>query len=259
LKTSGRNPLVAPGSRKLAGALRIGLMITTRSFLVFTTILAGLSLLLPACGKPKPLFDEQHQRQQVEKKPPPTEPEIVRELSVPLTAYFQMGKDQALPQEDIDQMMGKLAQGKNKHRVATEDNPNGPKALLAVANRIEDTMSEARGQKNWHKTLYGTRLLEAVTPDNPKITRYRTQAQVEINRPQITITGFVGIDDETTISMTVFMPSTKKTEKAWVRIGEEFADSTMQLIDVIGDNRGVEVLYLANGETYEVYRGAGSR
>jgi hypothetical protein len=203
-----------------------------------------LAVLLPACQEEEP---------PERPAPPPPPPPSAEELS-----------QEALPgiieSVAMVQMVGQEAASKQiKSKVQSTRSkllgePNGDAALRSIRSSIKDLIQTARESESWEEVLVLCDALETFNPDSKEVERIREQATLEKNKPEVKLMGFtqIGEAEGITAHLEVHMPKTGETENIAVRENEEFKD--MKFIEMIGDRRGVKVMYVPTGDIMEIMK-----
>lgn len=194
--------------------------------------------------------------------PAPTQPEpeeIAKEIETGLQpldaiASFESG----ITPELRDQLAGHLMTAKRNHD-ATEW---GNKALMLVANGLEDRLEAARDNMHTDLVLFLCDLIEVLEPDNTKLPRFREWAKIQLERPIVKIAGWFEFEeprygeDEIYVLLEVYIPATGKIERPKVMEGEEFLG--LKFHRIIGKKRGMVLEYLKTKDKFAVY-GPGPR
>jgi len=181
---------------------------------------------------------------------PPTPQEIAAEIRAslrPLTALV-VASDAPISSDVSGQVLSGLRSGKAKHQM-TE---NGKKALDIIAVDCNSALDSAIAAESWHAVVLACDALDIIEPNNVRTDRQRRRAQMEINRPKVTIKGFM-TDEETNevfVFLDVYLPQSKETVKERVREGQEFHG--LRLVNIIGKEKGIKMQHVESGETYEI-------
>jgi len=199
-------------------------------------MMVGLSVLVVACQKPEPPPPPPPAA-----PPPPPEPtpeahygqlkSILGTLLFPGTAAPPDGMIQGM----IDQM-----QSRRMQLAMTE---NGQKAIAMMTRDIDEGIRVSREEESWTKVKALCMIYAALQPGNERYSTLMEQATIMMNKPQITVTGFVELDGELYAFMDLFDPKTGETTRYRRREGEEFHD-VMRIVRIVGNQQSVEVEYL---------------
>lgn len=182
-------------------------------------------------------------------EPPPPPPPTAQELR-----SQEMNDLQPILQPGLDMTDEEIVGRVNNTRAKLRGEVNGEKALNLITRDIREQLNAAFDQEMWLVVMKGTTALGALEPDDPRLERYRETAQLELNRPKLTVKGFY-IDPETqatTVFLDVFLPETQETVQKQVQEGEEFND--IQLLDIIGRQKGIRYRYLPTNKVYETMK-----
>ena len=199
-------------------------------------LLIGLSVMLVACQQPEP-----------EPPPEPEEPEEPPEPS-PEVYYGQikgvLGQllIPGVPAGDDAFIQGALNQVQSR-RMQLAMTENGQQAINMVTRDVDEAIKVAKDEERWKKVKALCMAYAALQPGNERFSTLQEQATVMMNRPQITVTGFVELDGELYAFMDLFDPKTGETEQYRRREGEEFHE-VMRIVRIIGNQQSVEVEYL---------------
>lgn len=131
--------------------------------------------------------------------------------------------------------------------------PNAPEAFRTVAGQLKDYVRQAnREGKAWYVVFFYDALTVVDRPSAQDVENLRKEAQITIDRPKPTVTGF--FKDEATGQITVFLqvytPNTGENHNVRARVGDEFHN--LRITEIIGDNKCVEFEYLVNQDTFQV-------
>jgi hypothetical protein len=177
--------------------------------------------------------------------PPPTAQELRSQEMQDLRPIMQPGA-----QMSEEEIIGRVNNTKAKLRGEV----NGEKALSLITRDIREQLNASFDQEMWESVVRGSIALGTLEPDDPRLERYRETAMLEIQRPKLTVKGFY-IDPETqttTVFLDVFLPETGETVQKQVQEGEEFND--IQLLDIIGRQKGIRYRYLPTNKVYETMK-----
>lgn len=210
-----------------------------------------LTLIVAACdgtGKPSaPVVPPQ--------PPPPSAEEIlakIKEGLKPLDDYIQVADlyRQVTP-EFHDALLKQFESAKNDYQAT----PEGQRALRILMVELDEKLKAAREAQRAPLTLLLCDLLGVIDPDTSKVERFRTWAQLEQKKPVIVIKGWYEPEDaaEETVFCFIeaYLPETGEVVNTRVREGDEFLG--VKFLSIIGKKRGLELRYLATGDTFKVY------
>lgn len=199
-------------------------------------LLIGLSVLMVACSKPEPPPPPPPAA-----PPPPPEPtpeqhhgqlkSILGTLIFPGTPAPPDGMIQGI----IDQMQSR--------RIQLAMTENGQAAINMMTTDVAQAIDTARDEESWTKVKALCMVYAALQPGNERYSTLMEQATIMMNKPQITVTGFVELDGELYAFMDLFDPKTGETTRYRRREGEEFHD-VMRIVRIVGNQQSVEVEYL---------------
>jgi len=180
--------------------------------------------------------------------PPPPPPPTPEEIAAKIIA--DAGLNEPLPtegatfaKEAAEALKRKLATAKRGH----SETPDGQRALQIVNQQVDQRIRALEGAKAWEHVVGTIEGFEALNPGSPKWQQSKESAIMELQKPKVTIIGFM----QDTAILNFYLPITKETNKESVRAGEEFYGIT--LVEVIGNNQGVRLRYGATGETFDVF------
>ncbi len=120
---------------------------------------------------------------------------------------------------------------------------NGRGALQLITTDVDEAIRGAREEEQWVKIKALCMVYAALQPGNERYNKLMEQAQIMINRPKITVTGFVELDGELYAFIDLFDPKTGQSTNYRCREGEEF-HGVMRLVRIIGNQQSIEVEYL---------------
>jgi len=157
----------------------------------------------------------------------------------------------ATEQQVKDSIKTDLLNAKNKH----SGTDYGQKGLKRVANMFERDITKGYEQGPNNRKMYNVvfmacDLLEVLEPESTMLSRYRQLAKDQLNRPEVKITGSTTMDGETTWFFQVTLPETGTMESVRARKGDEFYG--LRFVNVLGNNRAVELEYLKLNERFIV-------
>ena len=181
---------------------------------------------------------------------PPTPAEIESALMKavqPVISSYESGAP--LGPEQMQPNISALQTALGAHRA----NPNHVEAFRTVGSRLKDYARQAHRSQKAGYVVYCFDALKMVdAPSAEDIKRLREEAQLIIDMPKATVTGFMTDENngQTTIFLSVYLPQTGKTESKQVRVGDELFN--LRVVEIKGDNRCVVFEYLINNELFEV-------
>lgn len=194
--------------------------------------------------------------------PPPPQPaapeptadqvkaEVVRTLD-PFEPLFARDKD-PLPQPVHDQTLQGLRAKIAQHQAGA----NGPEGIRMAQRQVETKLQQAQDGEFWAAVVAMCDALEILAPNTTRTARARQDAMVQLNRPKVVLRGFFNFGDSTIVQMRIRIPATGEVfETVRAEEGEEFLPQpyTLRLVNIIGDRMGVNLEYLATGDTFQVY------
>ena len=217
-----------------------------------TTLLLSVLLvliMLPACEEPEP------EEPPAPPPPPPPSAEQLRNEAVGNLNVLE--RPRQMSSQQVRQEVNDV-----KARLRTE--VNGDRALRLITSDVVDALRDARDAAReapdaqrwrWEAVLRLCDALEVLDPtDTVRLRRYREEAETQLRKPQVNLTGF--FRDETTgeelAFVNVFLPEKNETESMTIREGDEFHD--MRFMQIIGTQRGIRLQYLPTGEVIDVMR-----
>ena len=197
------------------------------------------TLVLCACPKPAPPPPP------TPKAPPePTPEEIAAQIRPALEPCKRLLRQKVrtggLSSEDKKRVHDELKAAKQKF----QHTENGKQALSMITHDVEAMIQNARDQSRWRTVKEFIDTWRILSPGNPKMDRLEERADLHMRQPQVTVKGF--FDDEQTDDTYVFLdvmerPS-KKHHDLRARVGDVFFH--VELLDIVGDNKGVKLEYL---------------
>ncbi len=203
-----------------------------KQFTTCLTLLALLVLLVSACTPEPPPPPED------EPPPEPTPAEYHQQLRGVFGAMLQPGVP-APPDPSIQDLLNQ-AQSRRLQLTATE---NGRGGLALITRDVDDAIRAARDEERWRKIKALCMLYGILQPGNERYAKVAEHAEIMLNRPQVTVTGFIELDGELYAFMDLFDPKTGETTNYRRREGEEF-HGVMRLVSIIGNQQSVELEYL---------------
>jgi hypothetical protein len=199
-------------------------------------LLIGLTVVFAACQKPEP-----------PPPPPPTEPPPPPEptpeqhhgqlMSVLGTLAFP---GTLAPPDDVIQGIIDQVQSRRMQLAMSE---NGQAAIQMASRDVDEAIRIAKEEEKWKKVKALCMIYSALQPGNERYATLQEDATIMMNKPKITVTGFVELDGELYAFMDLFDPKTGETTQYRRREGEEFHD-VMRIVRIVGNQQSVEVEYL---------------
>ncbi len=209
---------------------------------IFLIMLCAFVLVTFAACEPEP----EPEPEEPEKPPEPTAEELYQRIKGLMGQLLVPGMV-APPDDMIQETLGQV-QSRRSQLALTE---NGRNAIQMISRDVDDAIREARREERWRKVKALCMVYAALQPGNERFASLMEQAEMMMNRPQITVTGFVELDGELYAFLELFDPGTGETEQYRRREGEEFHD-VMRLVRVVGNQQAVEVEYLPARFVWEV-------
>lgn len=195
-------------------------------------LLAAALVFLPACTpEPEPEPEDE--------PPPEPTPEEYRQQLRGVIGTLTMPGVPAPPDPTIQDILNQV-QSRRMQLAATE---NGRRAIQLITQDVDEAIRTARSEEEWRKVKALCMLFMALQPGNERYASLMERAEIMMNRPQITVTGFVEVDGELYAFMDLFDPKTGTTTNYRRREGEEFHD-VMRLVRIVGNQQAIEVEYL---------------
>ena len=149
----------------------------------------------------------------------------------------------------------KLVDDLTKARSANQATDNGKKALEIIKSELEGVVTKAKLERKWDVVLAGVAGYEVFQKDSAGMARIKEQAEIEGKKPIVTLKGFMSEQNTNKVYafLTIQDPMTGTAKDVQVAEGEEF--DGLRFNKVIGDQRGIELEYLAiPGDMFEVKR-----
>lgn len=207
-------------------------------------LLLALALVAGCAEEPPPEEDE------VKPPPPPSGQEVQQDLSRPIQPILNMATTGTpLAPNVIQEAESGLNTQLQKHNA----NPNLEEAKRQVAGQVRQMINQANESELWQYVVAGADIYGMLAPSNPAIERMRQNAEIQMRRPQLKLHGIMVVDYETNdraASVTVTVPMERKSEKRYVRAGDEILG--LEVLEIIGES-GVRFKYLETGDTFEEY------
>lgn len=176
--------------------------------------------------------------------PPPSASVILGEYNTaiaPLTRSIQ-GAGGVMPQE-TEAMVGQVRATKGKHAA----NPNAPEANSSFKEGLAGLITQARDTEKWAVVEGAVLCYLEMDPSSTAYTKLLERARRYLKRPNVKVTGFIEIDNETLVVLEVSERGSSEKDIFKVRVGEEFYEKDgkdqLKLNRIIGNNQEVELLY----------------
>lgn len=195
--------------------------------------LAGVLLLFTACEPAPPPPPPT--------PPPPPEPtaeELYSQLRGVLGDLLTPGA--AAPDDFSVEGIISSVQGRQMQLSATE---NGRTAIQRITRDVDEAIRTARDEERFRKVKALCQVHRVLQPGNDRYAKVEEHAQMMLDRPEITVTGFAESAGELYVFISLRDPKTGETVSYQRREGEEFHD-VMRLVRIIGNLQAVEVEYL---------------
>jgi hypothetical protein len=176
--------------------------------------------------------------------------EVVRTLD-PFEALFAPDKE-PLPAPVHAQALQSLRAKISEHQPGA----NGPEGIKMAQRQVETKLQQAQDSEFWAAVVAMADALEVLSPDTTRTARARQEAMLQLNRPKVVLRGFFNFGDDTVAQMRIRIPATGEVfESVRAEEGEEFlpAPYTLRLLNIIGDGTGVNLEYLATGDTFQAF------
>jgi hypothetical protein len=190
-----------------------------------------------------------------DKERPLTAPEVAAEMDRILAPLYAMvrtaQRESPVPPELDQQLLSQLKELKATHGAT----PEGERGIRLAAHTLEAQLAPARESQNGPLVLLICRLMREVEPGNIRLQRYEEWARIEKDRPVVAIRGwYEPLDAPVRTVFTfleVFLPASSEMKRLRVQEGDEFLG--LKYRKMIGNKRGMELVYLATGDRFEVY------
>lgn len=188
--------------------------------------------------------------------PPPPPPPSAEQLSSTAMQTLAPILVPGIPttKEEIQQKVNEVVSKLNPE-------PNGATAKTMITSAVRDllkvskTAAEQSGEPaDWDMVLKLCDALEGFAPDDTRIAPYRERANLEKNKPQVSIKGFTTdpATNKVTVIVEIRLPDQDKTERRQILEGEEFFG--LKYVETIGNMKGIRLRYLPTGDEYNVMR-----
>lgn len=180
-------------------------------------------------------------------EPPPPPPPTPEEIAAKIVAESGLGDPlpepgATLPQEAADKLKNRLRNAKNTNGAT----PDGQRALQLVNQQLDQRIRALEAAAAWEFVMAHIEAFEIMNPGSPKWTTTKEQAVAELQKPKITIVGFM----QDTAILRFYLPVSKTESRESMRAGEEMHGVT--LMEIIGNNQGVRMKYGQTGQTFDV-------
>ena len=189
---------------------------------------------LTGCSQPEPPPEDLP-------PPPPTADELYGQMRAPLEPLFSSAASgapitNAQRNEAVNGLRPVYA------RMAAE--PNGGEAKVRMERDVEDMIKQAVKGENYRVVKGAIESYKIFKPGEKKYDADEEYADLVLARPAVKIRGFFAVDGEPVVFVEVTdADDATKKETYKVREGEDFHE-VLQLQRVIGNNQGIELLYL---------------
>jgi hypothetical protein len=191
-------------------------------------------LALAGCTKPEPPPEDLP-------PPPPTAQELYGQMRAPLEPLFSSGNSGA-PITNAQRIEAVNGLRPIHARMAAE--PNGNEAKLKMERDVEDLIKLAVKGENYRVVKGAIETYKIFKPGEKKYDADEEYADLVLARPAVKIRGFFEVDGEPVVFVEVAdADDASKKDTYKVREGEDFHD-VLQLQRVIGNNQGIELLYI---------------
>jgi hypothetical protein len=201
---------------------------------------------LIGCAEPEPEEPE---------GPPPPPPPTPQELADKVIQDAQLNAPlpppgSRMPPAAAQNLLGLITREKTA-KSATED---GKVALALVSRALERRIQEAEQRQLWEFVVVYIDAFGILNPGSARYESSKQRATVELLKPQPKIRGFIadGRTGETLVMLELYLPQTGETVQERMRIGEEIYG--LRLNEIIGNNKGIVMRYVATGQTFEVMK-----
>ncbi len=201
----------------------------------------AMAFVAAGCGeKPPP---------EPEAPPPPTPEEIAAgivgelQLNGPLPA-----PGSRYPRGASQQFIATIRTAKSQNSISED----GKRALAIVSQELDRRLRALEKAELWEHVLTYCDAHVVFNPTSKKFDRAHDRAVVELRKPKVTLQGFYfdGKSNQTAVFMDFYIPTTQASYSEKVRVGEEFHG--LKLIEIVGDNQGINLEYLETGEAFTV-------
>ena len=214
---------------------------------IVAAFLLSMGGMMAGCEKKEP------EPKPVENQPPPepTPEEISNKIITEALGSAVMG---AVASGKVSpEVRAKLVDDLTKARSANQASENGQKALNIVASKLEELVMKAKADRQWDVVLLGVAGYEVFNKESATMKRIKEQAELEGKKPIVKLKAFM-TDQKTNRVFAVLEIQNRMTgETKNVNVGEGEEVEGLRFNKVIGDNRGIELEYLAiPGDMFEV-------
>ena len=221
-----------------------------KKFLVLTIVAAflfSLGGMMAGCEKKEP------EPKPTENQPPP-EPspeEISNKIITEALGSAVMG---AVASGKVSpEVRAKLVEDLTKARSANQTSENGQKALNIVSGKLEEIVMKAKTERQWDVVLLGIAGYEVFNKDSATMKRIKEQADLESKKPIVVLKAFMTDQKSNRVFAILQIQNQMTGEVKTVNISEGEEAEGLRFNKVIGDNRGIELEYMAiPGDMFEV-------
>ncbi len=186
--------------------------------------------------------------------PPPPPPPTPEEIAAKITA--EAGLNDPLPavgdtftKEAAEALKKTLRNAKSLQ----SKTPEGQRALQIVNSQLDQRIHALEDAGAWEHTLGAVEAFDILNPKSPKWQTTKETAIAELQKPKITIFGFM----QDYALLDFYLPISKETHREKMRPGEELFGVT--LMEVIGKNQGLKFRYAQTGQTFDVMTKSASK
>lgn len=187
--------------------------------------------------------------------PEPTKQEVYAQFREALSPLFTAV---AQPTGNIGDAQKSQAVTKLQSLIARHTtSENGPAAIREIKGEVEAMITSMRDAQRWALLKTVVEFFKIFEPGSDKYLSYIEKADLMMARPTVTVKGFFELDDGLYAFLEVGDKVTKEKKSYKIREGEEFHDSILRLVRIIGDKQSVEVEYTPINTTW-IVKGPGS-
>ncbi|MBI1320832.1 MAG: hypothetical protein GC168_18055 [Candidatus Hydrogenedens sp.] len=193
-----------------------------------------LAIALAGCKKPEPPPEDLP-------PPPPTADELYAQMRAPLEVLFSAGNSGA---SITNAQRNEAVNGLRPIHMRMAAEPNGQPAKQRMQRDLEDLVKLAVKNQSYRVVKGAIEAFKLFAPGEKKFDADEEYADLVLARPSVKITGFFKLDGEPVVFLDVTdADDASKKETYKVREGENFHE-VLQLLRVIGNNQGIELLYI---------------
>ena len=184
----------------------------------------------------------------IEAPPPPTPEEVAQQIRQttglnapppPAGAVMPPGAGQ--------QFISAVQAAKTQHQ-ATEE---GKAALKMVSQDLDNRIKTFEQNEMWDFVIVGIDAYEILQGPG-KYSRLRTEAEIELRKPRVTLKGIIDVNGTPTALMELYMPlSGQRITGERMALGER--KHGIKFNRVIGNFRGAEFIYEETQDPFEAY------